>query len=74
MMPRGQYETIERDGMILMERPKELSDDVRAADLRRARLQIRSKEAQLNAGPDGTCERDRPLVKKSYEQMPIPKE
>ena len=74
MMPRGQYETSERDGMILMERPKELSDDVRAADLRRARLQIRSKEAQLNASPDGTFERDRPLVKKSYEQMTIPKE
>lgn len=74
MMPRGQYETIERDGMILMERPKELSDDVRAADLRRARLQVRSKESQLNASPDGTFERDRPLVKKSYEQMPIPKE
>lgn len=74
MMPKGKFETIERDGMILMERPKELSDDARSADLRRARLQVRSKEAQLNAGPDGTFERDRPLVKKSYESMPIPKE
>lgn len=74
MMPKGKFETIERDGMILMERPKELSDDARAAELRRARLQVRSKEAQLNASPDGTFERDRPTVKKSYEAMPIPKE
>lgn len=74
MMPKGHFETIERDGMILMERPKELSDDARSAELRRARLQVRSKENQLNASPDGTFERDRPLVKKSYESMPIPKE
>lgn len=74
MMPKGHYETIERDGMILMERPKELSDEARAAELRRARLQVRSKEAQLTSGPDGTFERDRPTVKKSYEAMPIPKE
>jgi hypothetical protein len=74
MMPKGHYETIERDGMILMERPKELTEDAHAADLRKARLQVRSKEAQLNSGPDGTFERDRPLVKKSYESMPIPKE
>jgi hypothetical protein len=74
MMPKGKYETIERDGMILMERPKELSDDARAAELRRARLQVRSKEQQLTSSPDGTFERDRPVVKKSYESMPIPKE
>ena len=71
MMPKGKYETIERDGMILMERPKELSDDAHNADLRRARLQVRSKEAQLTSGPDGTFERDRPVVKKSFEAMPI---
>lgn len=74
MMPKGKYETIERDGMILMERPKELTDEAHSADLRRARLQVRSKEAQLNASPDGTFERDRPSVKKSYEAMPIPKD
>jgi hypothetical protein len=71
MMPKGKYETIERDGMILMERPKELSDDANNADLRRARLQVRSKEAQLTSGPEGTFERDRPMVKKSFEAMPI---
>lgn len=74
MMPKGKFETIERDGMILMERPKELSDDARAAELRRARIQVRSKEQQLTSSPDGTFERERPLVKKSYESMPIPKE
>ena len=74
MMPKGKYETIERDGMVLMERPKELSEEAKAADLRRAKMQVRSKEQQLNSSPDGTFERDRPSLKKSYEAMPIPKE
>jgi hypothetical protein len=71
MMPKGKYETIERDGMILMERPKELTDEVHQNNLRRARLQVRHKEAQLTNGPDGTFERANPVVKKSFEAMPI---
>lgn len=72
MMPKGRYETIERDGMILMERPRELTEEAHTNDLRRARLQVRHKEAQLTSGPDGTFERERPLVKKSFEAMKIP--
>ena len=64
--------------MILMERPKELTDEARDIELRRARNQVRSKEAQLSSTPDGTMTRDdsrvRPTVKKSYEAMPIPNE
>jgi hypothetical protein len=78
LMPTGNYATIERDGMILMERPKELTDEARDIELRRARNQVRSKEAQLSSTPDGTMTRDdsrvRPTVKKSYEAMPIPNE
>ena len=78
MMPTGNYATIERDGMILMERPKELTDEAKSIELRRARNQVRSKEAQLSATPDGTLPRDdarvRPQVKKSYEAMPVPNE
>lgn len=78
LMPTGTYNTIERDGMILMERPLELTDEAKALELRRARNQVRSKEAQLNSTPDGTLSRDdsrvRPQVKKSYEAMPIPNE
>ena len=78
MMPKGNWQTIERDGMILMERPKVLTDDAHNSNLRNARLQVRAKEAQLNQAPDGTFERDdprvRPSIKKSYAAMPISEE
>lgn len=71
--------TIERKGMVLMERPAEITQRVREIDENRASNQVRQKEAQLNAAPDGQFGRDNkgaPLVKvsKSYErgQMPIP--
>lgn len=78
MMPKGNWQTIERDGMILMERPKVLTDDAHNANLKNARLQVKAKEAQLNQAPDGTFERDdprvRPSIKKSYAAMPISEE
>lgn len=79
MMPRGWGEnTIERKGMILMERPAELTEEVRQMQLRAARKQVRDKEAQIAGTPDGTMTRDhkdaRPVIKKSYEAMPVPKE
>jgi len=79
MMPRGWAEnTIERKGMILMERPTELTEEVRDMQLRAARKQVRDKEAQIAGTPDGTMTRDhkdaRPVIKKSFEAMPIPKE
>ena len=75
MMPKGNWQTIERDGMILMERPKVLTDDAHNTNLKSARLQVRAKEAQLNQAPDGTFERDdprvRPSIKKSFEAIKI---
>lgn len=70
---------IERKGMVLMERPKEISDEARAIELRRARAQVRQKESQLNSADSGHFERnnkDQSLVniRKSYESMPIPNE
>lgn len=67
-----------RDGNILMERPLEMTELVRAADARRARSQVRIKEQQLNEAPGpGQFERTNkgnPLasVKKGYEQVKIP--
>jgi hypothetical protein len=68
-----------RKGMILMERPEEITQEVRSIDKKRARDQIRVKEQQLNEAPTGQFERrnkDSSLakVKKSYEAMPIPEE
>ncbi len=73
MMPdnyRG--ETIERDGMILMERPKEITDEVNGHERRKAREQVRSKEEQLGGAAPGQFSRDNKgqsmvNIKKSYE-------
>ena len=79
MMPDdNKYQVIERKGMILMERPKEITDEARDIELRRARNQIRQKEAQLASAPDGTLTRDhsqaKPKISKSYEAIPIPRD
>jgi hypothetical protein len=79
MMPHGyKGNFIERKGMILMERPAEITDEVKAYELKKARLQVRQKEAQLNSAEQGQFGRSKSdgtsLVKinKSYEAMPIP--
>jgi hypothetical protein len=70
--------TIERKGMILMERPTEVVEMARSLEHRAARDQVRSKEAQLAGTPDGTLTRDhekvRPSIKKGWEAMPVPKD
>lgn len=73
----GDYATITRKGMLLMERPSEINEEARARELRKARLQVHQKEEQLNSTPPGQFDRankDKSLVKmtKSYEAMPIP--
>lgn len=79
MMPRDwRGETIERKGMILMERPLELVEEARQIERRKAVNQVRDKEAQIAGTPDGTLTRDhaqaRPHIKKGYEPIPIPKD
>lgn len=78
MMPVGSSDpNIRRDGMVLMERPAELTEEVRALERKRAREQVKSKEEQLAGAAPGQFERsnkDQPLVKvkKTYEPVPIP--
>lgn len=69
--------TIERDGMVLMERPLEITRDIQNIDQKRARSQVQIKEEQLNAAPQGHFDRDadprtRAKIVKSYEPMQIP--
>jgi hypothetical protein len=78
MPNQGSHPIIERKGMVLMERPSEISDEARAIELRKARNQVRQKEAQLNSAEGGQFERsnkDQSLVniRKSYDSIPIPK-
>lgn len=80
MPASGGYTTIERKGMVLMERPKELTEEAKGIELKKARNQVRQKEAQLSAaaGPDqfGRDNKGNSLVKisKSYDAIPIPNE
>jgi hypothetical protein len=81
MMPLGYAgeDIILRKGMILMERPQEITDEIKAKDRKAARDQVRMKEAQLNDAPAGQFERankDAPLakVKKGFEPIPIPED
>jgi hypothetical protein len=81
MMPvNWKGDTIERKGQVLMQRPKAITDRIEEMDRHRARNQIRAKEQQLNAAPPGTMEaefsdaRTRPVIKKSFEAIPIPKD
>lgn len=73
MMPHAANSAIiTRKGCILMECPKEIVDERKAAELMKARQQVRHKEAQLAGTPDGTMERVRPDIKKSYQSIPVP--
>lgn len=79
MMPDGwKGNTIERKGMILMMRPKQLTDMARSVDAKRARDAVRAKEQQLSSAPDGQFTRDhsqaKPKIGKSYEPMPVPQD
>jgi hypothetical protein len=78
MMPDdNKYQLVERKGMVLMERPLEITDEARRLEYMAAKNQIRQKEAQLASAPEGTLTRDhaqvKPKISKGYEAIPIPK-
>ena len=67
--------TIERKGMLLMERPLEITKEVQELEKRKAREQVGNKEAQLAgqpAGPNSPFEA-RSKVGRSYETIAVPK-
>jgi hypothetical protein len=72
MPTEGAHPIIERKGMILMERPKEITDEVKGIEVKKARGQVRQKEQQIKGAPEGTLERTLHKVKKSYEPLPVP--
>ncbi len=68
--------TIERKGMILMVRPLEITNEVRALELRKAREQVGQKEQQLKgmpAGPNSPFEPRGNKIDRSYETIAVPK-
>jgi hypothetical protein len=74
MMPEdGKHAIIERKGMVLMMRPKEINDEVRNIELRKAQNQVRNKVAQITGEtPNGNMERTLHKVNNKYEPLPIP--
>jgi hypothetical protein len=75
MMPLNHNGPIIREGMILMERPAEISNRAKFIELQEARRVVSEKERALGMTPSGTFERDnrRQVVKKEYIPMEIPK-
>lgn len=80
MMPAG-YKgvTIEREGMILMERPQIITDRARAQDRRAALELVQVGEKNLQDASPGQFERSGPdgslvKIKKTMEPMEIPEE
>lgn len=76
-MPEGHTGAIERDGLVLMERPQALTDEAREDDRLAARLAVSVKEQQINSAPDGQFERSNkgsPLgsVKHAYGPGEVP--
>jgi hypothetical protein len=57
MMPKGHHGEITRDGLVLMERPKVITQRVQKIMHDRALNAVRLKERQLNEAPDGTFQR-----------------
>ena len=79
MAPGTTDKFIHREGLLLMERPKQVDDKFRERDLRAARMQVRAKEEQLASAPAGTFERGThpgaPVqVKKGYSPVDIPRD
>jgi len=78
MMQVGAEGSIERKGMLLMERPEEITEDMRARDSRAARQQVQIKEGQLDPkGRGGLSDRRdshvAPKIKKGFD-IAIPEE
>lgn len=78
MMPAGDKSaTIIRDGMILMMRPKEITDMLRKKQLQESRMQVAEKEKELTQAPPGQFEREykgesMTKIRRSVEPIPVP--
>jgi hypothetical protein len=74
MMPKGwSGKTIEIEGLVLMERPKVLTDEARARESRAAFEAVRTKEQQLSATRDGDLGKRQVLgFSKTREAIQIP--
>lgn len=71
LVAEGHVGPIIRDGLMLMERPMELTKEAMDEDRNAARAAVSVKKQQLGESPAGTFERNVTDVRKSYEPLPI---
>jgi len=71
LIAEGHKGPIIRDGLMLCERPIELTREAMEEDNHAARAAVRAKEQQMHGTPDGHLPRMSPQISKSYESMPI---
>lgn len=80
LVAEGHTGAIIRDGLMLMERPIELTREAQAEDRAAAREAVSAKKQQLGETPTGTLPRDHPSARKvtgvntTYESLPIDEE
>jgi hypothetical protein len=75
LMPVNTREpVIIREGMMLMERPQQITDMFRAKEKRDAKALVKQKEEALGMSPIGQFERGPVTVKKSIEAIPVPED
>jgi len=78
MMPSNDKgSSIIRDGMILMMRPKEITENLRKRQLMESRAQVTEKEEQLEHAPPGQFEREYKgeslaKIRRGLEPVPVP--
>jgi hypothetical protein len=72
MMPAGYRGPIERKGMVLMERPSEISNMAKERELATARQAVRDKEQAIGISRPGQFEATQRKVSKSYGPINIP--
>jgi len=65
-MPSGWTGPILRDGMLLMERPIELTREAQEEDMANARMTVRINEARLNGTPAGSFDRTKASVRHEH--------
>lgn len=64
--------TVDVDGMRLMQRPIEYTEEARQEDYEIANEVLRNKMQQVNQTPDGQLQRKVQKLTRSYERAPIP--
>lgn len=65
---------IGKGGLVLMERPKELTEEAREEDYTQATGQVQTQMQRLSLTPKGTMERQRAKINRSYEAYEEPTE